>query len=329
MQGLFGRFGKKNPESERFTPNYQPQRTRSQVEIDDREYSSAGRFDDEEETNWDDAETLDNENNPILQPQQIGSTVAAPSSDIIPDPDNWDEALPAATVKNSNSQEVRRGKQPVASVAGSGEEDIWDEDLPKSTISISVDPNSRQSSVDLVGQAIGLWTATIHQFRRILPGSLRQLSDPILTAIVIGFVTVAIWVVDSFALPGVDPTVATEPAPAVATRSHSAEIAPKINPDLAFITAIQTQLSDITSQYPDKIVRGLQVDVATDRLIVQLAPAWYTLDESSQNDLTDRMWLQAKANHFTKLEIQDADGKSIARSPVVGREMIILQRRQA
>jgi hypothetical protein len=317
MQGLFGRFGNKNPEPERFTPNYQPKRTRSQVEIDDREYSSSGRFDDEEETNWDDAETLDSENNPTLQPQQIVS--AAPASDIIPDPDNWDEALPAATVKNSNSQEVRRGKQSVASVAGSVEEDIWDEDLPKSTISISGDPKPRQSSVDPVGQ----------EFRRILPRSLRQLSDPILTAIVIGFVTVSIWVVDSFALPGVDPTVATEPAPAVATRSNSEKVAPKINPDLAFITAIQTQLSDVTSQYPDKIVRGLQVDVATDRLIVQLAPAWYTLDESSQNDLIDRMWLQSKANHFTKLEIQDAVGRSIARSPVVGREMIILQRRQA
>jgi hypothetical protein len=41
------------------------------------------------------------------------------------------------------------------------------------------------------------------------------------------------------------------------------------------------------------------------------------------------MWLQAQANHFTKLEVQDAQGNSIARSPVVGQHLIILQRRQS
>ncbi len=325
MQGLFGRFGKKTAEPEIASPNYRNNSRRDREEIE-QEYPSATRFDDDEETNWDDAETLENENNPILRPQPIVPAVAPPAA-MTPDPDNWDEALPAATVKNSNHQAARRGKQPPLMVID--EEDIWDGDLRNPTLS----PNehldaSTVATTDRIGQAVGLWTATIRQFRRILPAPLRKLSDPLITAIVVALVTVTIWFVDSFALPGVEPSVANPPLTAI-SQPNPVAIAPQINPEQAFIEAIQTQLNEITSQYPDAIVQGLQVDTAGDRLIVRLDSAWYTLDVDRQNDLTAQMWHQAKANHFTKLEIQDTTGNSLARSPVVGRDMIILRRYQS
>jgi hypothetical protein len=179
-------------------------------------------------------------------------------------------------------------------------------------------------------QAIGFWSAMLQQFRRFLPAPIRQLSDAILTAIVVMLVTVGIWVVDGFFVPGVDPAVAISPPPSVATQPNftPTTIAPQISPEQAFIEAIQTQLSDITSQYPDDIIQTLEVDVARDRLIVRLNPVWYLIGDDRQNSITDRMWLQAKANYFTKLELQDIRGVSIARSPVVGQHMIILQRRQ-
>ncbi len=328
MQGLFGRFGKKTPVPEVSSPNYRTNSPRDRLdEVDLPEYPSAAIFDDDdEETNWADAETSENENNPILRPQPIVSAVAPPSAFTTPDPDNWDEALPAATVKNSNQQEARRGKQPVSPPI---DEDIWDEDLRNPTFSTSDRLNANSAStVAPIERAVGLWTATIGQFRRILPASLRRLSDPILTAIIIAVVTVAIWFIDSFALPGVDPAVASLPSVPVVASPDRIASPPQISPEQAFVKAIQTQLTEITSQYPANIVQKLAVDLTSDRLIVRLDPAWYDLDDDRQNNIVDRMWTQAKANNFSKLEIQDISGKTIARSPVVGREPIVLQRHQ-
>jgi hypothetical protein len=328
MQGLFGRFGKKAPPPGVSSPNYRIDRSRDRFdEVDLPEYPSAASFeDDDEETNWADAEELENGNNPILRPQRVVPAVAPPSA-TTPDPDEWDEALPAATVKNSNRQEARRGKQPIAAPS---DEEIWDEDLPNPTFSSPEPPTTtKTATAEPMDRMVGLWTATIAQFRRILPARLRRLSDPILTAIVIALVTITIWVIDSLALPGVEPSVATAPSIPVATQPNSPiTTTPQISPEQAFVEAIQTQLAELTSQYPDNLVQTLQVDLAHDRLIVRLAPVWYTLDDARQNEIVDRMWTQARSNNFSKLELQNIEGRSLARSPVVGREMIILQRHQ-
>jgi hypothetical protein len=322
MQGLFGRFGKKKSEPVVSSPNSRIKNSPSSAAIDVDEFPIAKRYDaDDEDTNWDDAETTENENNPILDPQPTLPAVET-SAATTPDIDNWDEALPAATVKDSNVREVR-GKNRVPALPS---EDIWDDNLPNPTFSLGGNPPPQSASPDRMGQAIGLWTATIQQFRRILPAPLRQLSDAIVTAILVAIVTISIWFVDSFALPGIDPSTANTPARSITAIQPNR---PVINPEQALIEAIQTQLTDVTSQYPDDLVQTLQADFSSDRLIVRLNPVWYSLDDAQQNNLTDRMWIQARANHFTKLELQDIEGRSIARSPVVGQHLIILQRRSS
>jgi hypothetical protein len=335
MQGLFGRFGKKHPEQSVVLPTDRRQhRQRSQTEIDDREFPSVSNFDDDEETNWDDAETLADENNPVVYSQPIVPVVAPPPAPAIPDLEEWDEALPAATVKNSNIQEVRRGKKKPVPVIKT--EDIWEDDIADRTFSssrVNLDPVP-PSQVERVR---GFWSDILQQFRRFLPAPIRQLSDAILTGILVILVTVTIWFVDGFFVPNRTPSVANPPS-AAAPASPTAEpvvptpaIAdtPQIGPEQAFIEAIETQLSEITSQYPDDIIQTLNVDIARDRLLVRLNPVWYTIGEERQNSLADRMWQQAQASHFSKLEIQDDRGVSIARSPVVGKHPIVLQRQQS
>lgn len=335
IQGLLGRFGKQKPPEPATTwVNPRSNSTRSQTEIDDREFPSANRFDDDEETNWDDAEGLGDENNPLVRPkydrvvydQPIAPNVEQPTVNTTPDLEEWAEALPAATVKSSNIQEARRGKNPAPI---DQDLDNWDENIPSKAFgdrtSLTPDLTNNNSLVDL---AIGLWAAMIQQFRQLLPAQVRQLSDAILTAILVAIITVSIWIVDGFFLPGVDPSIASQPGQIVATQPATTmpTIVPKISPEQIFIETIQAQLSDITSQYPDDIIRTL--NVAPDKLIVQLNPIWYLISDERQDRVTERMWLQAKANHFGKLEIQDASGILIARSPVVGNRPIILQRRQ-
>lgn len=336
MQGLFGRFGKKTPESSVTRANPRRNDPPSQSEYDDREFPIANRYDtDDEETNWDDAETLTDEPNLWAQPlaskvvyAQPIATVVVPPIPIAPDLEDWDEALPAATVKSSNLQEARRGKSPVSV---SPTEDVWDESLPQQTFSQNSNVTLDRSAPGLMDRSIGFWHDTLQQFRRFLPAPIRQLSDAILTAIAIAIVTVGIWFVDGFFIPKIEPSVAKTPSAPLAAQPYSKPAIDTIltNPEQAFIEAIETQLSDITSQYPDDLIQTLNVDIARDRLVVRLDPIWYTLDDEQQNRLTDRMWLQAQSNHFSKLEIQDSQGVSIARSPVVGKHPIILQRRSS
>jgi hypothetical protein len=359
MQGLFGRFGKQQPEQ---TPvaNSNPQQNRQSAagadkfaDFDDRDWDRPGdrdrdfpiasQFDtDDEETNWDDAEISGNENNPLVRPPNRRTGYAQPTVTVVESPnianssdlDDWAEALPAATVKNSNLREARRG-QNITPLPPN--EDLWDDtSLDAQELSARSTFASSGNTVESarsthINRAVGLWAATLQQLRRFLPGPLQQLSDAILTATVVLFVTVGIWFVDSLFMPGVDRVASNPPAVPVATQPAVplAQMPAVASPEQAFISALETQISEITSQYPDDLVQTLNVDTASDRLLVRLNPIWYSLDDERQNSLADRMWLQAQANNFTKLEIQDRQGVSIARSPVVGKHPIILHRRQS
>jgi hypothetical protein len=310
IQGLFGRFGKQNPEVVSTPPR--------QYKTRDDEFPVTGAtVVDDEETNWDDEEVLDG-NRTTFYPEPIVPAEPLPPIVTSPDLENWDEALPAATVVKSPTQQTRRSKNPGATAA----EDPWGDNMPNVTFPPAENPNSQPSPPSQVNRAIGFWSAIMRQFRRILPAPVRQLSDPILTAIVVVVLTIGIWFVDGFLATPQNSQVAATPNIVPTTAS-------KIGPEQAFIESIETQLSDITSQYPDDIIRTLQVDSARDRLIVKLNPVWYLIDNERQDSVTDRMWLQARANHFTKLELQNAEGESVARNPVVGKHMIILQRRQS
>jgi hypothetical protein len=309
MQGLFGRFGKKNPE---IVP---PPRQRKNH---DEEFPFSGStMVDEEETNWDDEEVLDN-NRTTFSPEPIVPSEPLPPIATSPDLENWDEALPAATVANSPSQQTRQSKSPVTIST----EDPWGDRLPNVKFPIETNSNPQPSPPRQPNPMRGFWTAMMRQFRRILPAPVRQLSDPILMAIVAVILTIGIWFVDGFFATPQNPPVA-------ATTNTVPIIGSQIGPEQAFMESIEAQLSDITSQYPDDIIHALQVDSARDRLIVKLNPVWYLIGDERQDRVTDRMWLQARANHFTKLELQNAEGDSIARNPVVGKHMIILQRRQS
>ena len=304
MQGLFGRFGK-NQQAVVDSANLRSPMTESPADIEFDEFPISGESDDEE-TNWDDVEAL-GDNQEMVYPQPV-MPIEPSVKPTIPDVDEWDEALPAATVKTSNTQEARRGKTSVS--APSTSKDLQDD----------------RPNYSLPAQAIDLWAKVIQQFRRILPVPVQQISDTILTAILVTIVTIAIWRIDGFfATPSPAQVAITKNAP-VTTTPIQAELG--TNPEQAFIDAIQTKFSDLDHDYPEGIIQALQVDLPQDLVIVRVNPSWYSIDDAQQDSITDRMWVQARSNHFRKLELQDITGRSIARSPIVGQHMVILQRRE-
>ena len=103
-------------------------------------------------------------------------------------------------------------------------------------------------------------------------------------------------------------------------------IPPPLTPEQSLIAAIQTQVADITDRLGGGLVRSVQADFSIGLLTVNVAEDWYNLSTIEQNQLASKMWKEANALDFSKLQIANSEGKLIARSPIVGSEMIILER---
>lgn len=102
---------------------------------------------------------------------------------------------------------------------------------------------------------------------------------------------------------------------------------PPLTPEQSLIAAIQNQVAEMTDRLGGGLVKSVQANFGNSILTVKVAEDWYKLSEIEQNQLANKMWKQANSLDFSKLEIANMQGKLIARSPVVGSEMIILERR--
>lgn len=103
-------------------------------------------------------------------------------------------------------------------------------------------------------------------------------------------------------------------------------IPPLLTPEQSLIAAIQTQVADITNRLGGGLVKSVDADFSIGLLTVKVAEDWYKLSDVEQNQLATKMWKEANSLDFSKLQIANLEGKLIARSPVVGSEMIILER---
>jgi hypothetical protein len=59
---------------------------------------------------------------------------------------------------------------------------------------------------------------------------------------------------------------------------------------------------------------------------VKISDIWYNLEKSQQDKLAAEILQRSQELNFIHLEIVDSQKKIIARSPVVGNEMIIFNR---
>lgn len=104
--------------------------------------------------------------------------------------------------------------------------------------------------------------------------------------------------------------------------------APELTPEQNLIASIQNQVAEITDQYGNGLIKSIQANFPGSRLVVKVSDGWYDLKESQQNKLADDILGRSKELDFSKLEITDLEGTLLARSPVVGSNMVILKRQQ-
>lgn len=120
--------------------------------------------------------------------------------------------------------------------------------------------------------------------------------------------------------PEPEPTPTPTPTPVI-----------QLTPEQILIASIEKQLAEIGNggdAIASNIVKSIQANFRTSSLTVKINDDWYNLKESEQNQIASQILQRSQELDFSHLEIVDSQDKLIARNPVIGNEMIILQRQR-
>ncbi|NJK50380.1 hypothetical protein HC931_21660 [Candidatus Gracilibacteria bacterium] len=101
---------------------------------------------------------------------------------------------------------------------------------------------------------------------------------------------------------------------------------PELTPEQSLIASIQDRVASLTSQYPEGLVLSVQANFLGSRLIVTVGDEWYKLNPNRQDKLANSILQRSQQLDFRKLEIVNTQGTVLARNPVVGNKMVIIQR---
>ncbi len=203
------------------------------------------------------------------------------------------------------------------------------------------------------------WGAALGKIRLLLPEIASNLSNTALTGIIAGIAVLLAWTTSTL-LPGKPqpPEVASVPAsepitaptitalpelttppelaapaapePIEVTPSPEPEPSPTpvvaLTPEQNLIASIENQVAEISDRYSDGLIQSIQANFQGSRLTVKVGDDWYNLKQLQQDKLATRMLERSKELDFSHLEITDPEGTLLARSPVVGTDMVILKR---
>lgn len=196
------------------------------------------------------------------------------------------------------------------------------------------------------------WSAALRKIRSLLPKNLSsKLSNTALTTIIAGISLIVIWttsallsgkppeVVSVSAFEQVStPTITTPPELTAPAAPEPIEVTPlpqleptptptlELTPEQNLIASIENQVAEISARYADGLIQSIQVNFQGSHLTIKVGNDWYNLKQSQQDNLAARMLERSKELDFSHLEITDPQGTVLARSPIVGTDIVILKR---
>ncbi|WP_439638019.1 hypothetical protein [Spirulina sp.] len=197
------------------------------------------------------------------------------------------------------------------------------------------------------------WDRLLKSVRSFLPDTLNEtLSDWMLTGIISSVVVVVligsvVLTGDNSAPTAIAPTAPSsptaptlsprptptpsptpKPAPPSTPKPQPAPATPplRLTPEQRLIAAIQDQVAEITNQYAEGLIRSIQADFLGSRLVVTVGEAWYGLEARRQDQVANEVLVRSRRLDFSQVELRDENGDQVARNPIVGSEMVILQR---
>lgn len=210
------------------------------------------------------------------------------------------------------------------------------------------------------------WSGILAPVRFLLPRNLSaKLSDLGLTSIIAGLLVVVLWIPTLFSSPPPQvATIPNEPVPVVTTpepeptittppelitpteESKPIEVTPtpetvipipeevepppvpkvELTPEQSLIASIQEQITQEGDRISDGLIQSIRANFTGGNLVVQVKDDWYSLGQSEQDKLAQKLRDKSQQLDFTHLEITDSQGNLLARSPVVGKNMIVFKR---
>ncbi|WP_338441021.1 hypothetical protein VZG28_09005 [Synechococcus elongatus IITB4] len=120
--------------------------------------------------------------------------------------------------------------------------------------------------------------------------------------------------------------VAPPPEPKPAPEPPRPPRPTEIDPNARLIEAIQSEVSAISDRYSEALILGVEANFVGSRLRLRLSDGWVSLSPAQQDQLAQEVFQQARELGFRRLEIIDEDDRLLARSPVIGSEMLIVRR---
>ncbi len=131
--------------------------------------------------------------------------------------------------------------------------------------------------------------------------------------------------------PPIAPTVsarqpiasAVPPTPSIAPTPIPVKPIPaKLTPDQKLLVKLQ----EATGNRPT-LLQGVKPNKAQGALQITLKPDWYDLALAQQDTVAQDLFTKAQTLRFKTLELVNGAGEILARSPVVGNEMVVLLRK--
>lgn len=126
----------------------------------------------------------------------------------------------------------------------------------------------------------------------------------------------------------VKPTIASSPKPvAPATQPSAVPATPKAVPSPAIdLTGIQTQLASEVVGLGESLVASVKTADADRQLKVYLEPSWDGLSAADREKAAQKLWERSQKLQFDTFKLLDSTNTLVARSPVVGSNLIFMQK---
>jgi hypothetical protein len=199
-------------------------------------------------------------------------------------------------------------------------------------------------------QVEGWWTGILNKIRQLLPRGIgEKIPDWLITGLLTGsLVTILLVAVISLPknpaeiaenIPEISPSSSSKDtevietpaeliAPDVAIPVPITKAKPRLTPEQSLVAAIQEEITDLTTRYPEGIITTVEADFLGSRLVVILGNNWYSLGTAQQDKFASSIFQRSQSLDFRRLEMKDESGILIARSPVIGEQVVIINRTQ-
>ena len=99
-----------------------------------------------------------------------------------------------------------------------------------------------------------------------------------------------------------------------------------LTPEQSLIGAIQQEVTGLTTQYPEGVILAIEPNFLASQLTVTLGNDWYSLSPQRQDGLANEIWQRSQKLAFRKFNLIGPTRSLIARSPVVGDRVIVIER---